>query len=377
MNIAAAVLLLLHGFAHLVGFVGTWRLSPTVPYKSTVLNGWFDLGDSGARVFGLLWLLTALAFAITAVGAFARASWWMPLALAVTAFSSVLCVLAWPEARMGLLLNVVLLVLLSLGMASRGRDLESIYRTEVAAELARHPAASPGTLTEEDLARLPPPVQRYFRASGLVGKPHTLNVRLHWSEMQLKRSHDAGWMTVSCQQFNSVPEPMRIALMQGRVAGVIPFEGRDKYQDGHGNMLIKLMKVLTLGESKGTHMDESALVTVLAETFLAPSAALQGYMTWQPVDERSARAQLTDKGITVGGTFHFNDADEVVRFDTNDRWQDGTPPKKIPWSAHLDGYRVTNGLRHPTRISATWHEPGGDFTYVKGTIDSVELNVAR
>ncbi|HEX8705095.1 MAG TPA: DUF6544 family protein [Myxococcaceae bacterium] len=375
MNVAAAVLLLLHGFAHLVGFVGAWRLSATVPYKTTVLNGRFELGDHGARVWGILWLLTALAFAVAAVGAFTRASWWMPLALAIALFSSVLCIGAWPEAKIGLLVNVALLALLSLGIASRDRNLERLYQAEVSAELSKHPATSPGVVTEEDIARLPPPVQRYFRVGGFVGKPHTLNVRINWSEMQLKRSHDAGWMTLSCQQFNSVPEPMRLAFMRGRIAGVIPFEGKDKYQDGHGNMLIKLMKVITVGDSRGAHMDESALVTVLAEALMAPSYALQGYIRWQPIDERSASASLTYNGITVSGIFHFNEADELIRFDTNDRWQDGTPPKKLPWSANIEGYRVAGGIRHATRISATWHEPGGDFTYVKGTIDSLEFNV--
>ncbi|QRK04821.1 hypothetical protein JQX13_31960 [Archangium violaceum] len=93
------------------------------------------------------------------------------------------------------------------------------------------------------------------------------------------------------------------------------------------------------------------------------------------MDERSARAELTYKGITVGGTFHFNDADEMVRFDTNDRWQDGEPPRKIPWSAHLEDYRVAGGIRYATRVSATWHEPAGDLTYVTGTIESLEFNV--
>jgi hypothetical protein len=375
MRIAIAVLFLLHGFAHLVGFVGAWRLSPTVAYKSTVLNGRFDLGDTGIRVLGILWLVTALTFAVAAVGAFTRGSWWMPLALAVAFFSSVLCVLAWPEAKIGLFVNVALLALLVPGVALRGKGLERLYQAEVAAELSKHPVRSPELITENDIAGLPPPVQRYFRASGFIGKPHTVNARLLWSEMQLKRSRDADWMEVSCQQLNSVPEPMRIAFMQATIAGVIPFEGRDKYQDGHGNMLIKLMKVITLGDSKGTYMDESALVTVLAEALLAPSAALQSYMKWQPVDDRSARAQLTYNGITVSGTFHFNEADELVRFDTDDRWQDGEPPKKIPWSANIEGYRVAGGIRFATRISATWHEPGGDFTYVKGTIDSLVFNV--
>lgn len=67
-------------------------------------------------------------------------------------------------------------------------------------------------------------------------------------------------------------------------------------------------------------------------------------MKWQPMDDRSASAQLTYNGITVSGIFHFNEADELVRFDTNDRWQDGSPPKKIPWSANIEGYRVARPL---------------------------------
>ena len=124
-------------------------------------------------------------------------------------------------------------------------------------------------------------------------------------------------------------------------------------------------------------MDVSGLVTVLSESLLAPSYALQGYMKWQPVDDRSARAELTSHGITVSGTFHFNEADELIRFDSKDRWQDGTPQKQLPWSAQLEGYRVSQGLRYPTRVSATWHEPGGDFTYVHGTIESIEFNVKQ
>jgi hypothetical protein len=375
MNVAAAVLLLLHGFAHLVGFVGTWRLSSTVPYKSTVLEGRWDLGDSGARVYGLLWLVTALVFAVAAVGGFTRASWWGALTLAVALFSSVLCILSWPEAKIGLFVNVALIAVAAVGLLSRGKDLESVYQAEVRAELANHPAGSPPLITEQDIAGLPSPVQRYFRANGYVGKPHTLNMRLSWRGMKLKRSHDADWMDLSCQQFNSVASPMRIALMKGRIAGFIPFEGRDKYQEGHGSMLIKAAKVLTVGESTGSPMDTSGLVTVLSEALLAPSYALQGYMKWQPVDDRTARAELTHNGLTVSGTFHFNERDELIRFDSSDRWQDGKPPKQLPWSAQIDSYRELNGIRFPTHVSATWHEPGGDLTYVEGTLESVEFNV--
>lgn len=273
----------------------------------------------------------------------------------------------------------VLLPVMAVGagvwLFSRGRSLQSLYQAEVRAELANHPAGSPPLLTEQDIAGLPPPVQRYFRANGYVGKPHTQNMRLRWKEMRLKRSQDADWMDLTCQQFNSVASPMRIALMKGRIAGFIPFEGRDKYQEGHGSMLIQAAKVFTVGDSTGTTMDTSGLVTVLSEGLMAPSYALQGYMKWQPVDDRTARAELTHNGLTVRGTFHFNEKDELIRFDTDDRWQDGTPPRRLPWSATLGDYRDMKGLRYPTHISATWHEPGGDLTYVEGSLETVEFNV--
>src|SRR3954471_20651885 len=222
----------------------------------------------------------------------------------------------------------------------RLRTLARIYRTEVEAELAKFPVVAAPPISEADLAPLPAPVQRYFRSSGFVGRPRPTNVRIVWKEMRLRRSRDSGWMKLHVEQVNFAPRPMRIALMRGKIAGAIPFDGRDKYQDGHGSMLVKLMKVFTVGDSRGSAMDESELVTVLSEALLWPSAALQPYVRWEAIDDRSARARISDGPVSVAGVFHFNDADEVVRFDTEDRWQDGNPPRKIPWSASIGGYRV-------------------------------------
>lgn len=253
--------------------------------------------------------------------------------------------------------------------------LQTVYRNEVEDELVRHPALPAPPITEADIAKLPDPVQRYFRAGGFVGRPHTNNARIVWREMLLKRSRDADWLKLDCQQFNSVAEPTRIALMTSRIGGLIPFEGRDKYQQGHGDMQIKLLKVFTVGETRGRHMDESALVTVLSEALITPSYALQSYLHWDPIDAHAAAAELRYAGLSVRGVFHFNDADELVQFETKDRWQDGRPPKKYPWSAHFGHFRVRNGLRYPTEVSATWHEPGNEFTYVRGTIESIDFNV--
>ena len=113
MRFALAALLIAHGVAHLVGFVVPWKLLSTaeVPYRTTILGGVTDVGDAGARALGVVWLVAALAFVLLA-GA-VLAGWnvrvWI---FAMLALSIVLCVVGWPEARIGLVVNAVLLAAL-------------------------------------------------------------------------------------------------------------------------------------------------------------------------------------------------------------------------------------------------------------------------
>ena len=106
MRFVAAIVFLAHGLAHLVGFVGGWRLSATVPYKTTVLAGRLDVGNVGSRIMGLLWLFIAIDFGIVAWGAWSGYGWW-PFGGLVTALGSLLlCLIAWPDAAIGAYVNL-------------------------------------------------------------------------------------------------------------------------------------------------------------------------------------------------------------------------------------------------------------------------------
>ncbi len=111
MRIALALFLFVHGIAHLVGFVGTFQLSPSVPFNPKVLGGAATVEGLGLKTYGVSWLLLSLGFAVVAVGGLLSAHWWLPAAVAVTASSLVLCTVGWPEARIGLFINVALLLL--------------------------------------------------------------------------------------------------------------------------------------------------------------------------------------------------------------------------------------------------------------------------
>ena len=74
-----------------------------------------DVGDAGIRVMGVLWLLAALAFLVAAIAVATEAGWAMRFTLAAVMVSLVLCVLGWPDARIGVAVNAGLVLLLAIG----------------------------------------------------------------------------------------------------------------------------------------------------------------------------------------------------------------------------------------------------------------------
>lgn len=110
-RIAFASLLVLHGIAHGVGLAASWQLGEfrDAPLDTTLLGGRLDVGVAGTRAIGVLWLLTGLGFAAAAVGVWRGAEWWIPVTAGVAAASLLLSVLGWPEARIGIPLNLAIL----------------------------------------------------------------------------------------------------------------------------------------------------------------------------------------------------------------------------------------------------------------------------
>jgi hypothetical protein len=110
MRLLLAALLAGHGIAHLPGFAVSWKLmsSLEIPYRTTALGGMVRFGDVGARVEGLLWLLMAVVFVALAASALLGTPWWRYWVQIAIMASILLCAMGWPDARLGLLANVVI-----------------------------------------------------------------------------------------------------------------------------------------------------------------------------------------------------------------------------------------------------------------------------
>jgi hypothetical protein len=115
MRVALIGVLVVHGIAHLPGFAVPWQLitSTELPYRTTVLAGRIDIGDAGVRAVGLAWALAAAAFIALAWSLWAGLPWTRTLIACAVAFSLVLCAAGWPDARIGVAANILILAMLA------------------------------------------------------------------------------------------------------------------------------------------------------------------------------------------------------------------------------------------------------------------------
>jgi hypothetical protein len=114
--IVAAIVLALHCLIHLMGVAAYFKLADVsgIPYKTTLLNGRLDVGDTGIRVFGVLWAVAAVGFVVGAAALFARFPWWRSVLAPVTGLSLALTALDWNVAFAGFFVNVAILVVVFL-----------------------------------------------------------------------------------------------------------------------------------------------------------------------------------------------------------------------------------------------------------------------
>jgi len=258
-------------------------------------------------------------------------------------------------------------------------SMKKLYQSEMRDEIAKYAhMRRDEVFTEADIAHLPMPIQRYFDYCGYIGKPKMVNAEVVWSDSAIKMGIDKPWMPLKTYQFNSVPRPFRIAYMQAKVMGFIPFEGRDLYTSEAGAMLGKIAKIITLFDNHDSQLAQSGLATTFAESFIIPSYILQPYISWSAMDDNVVQGCIEYNGLQVIATFTFDEMGRMIRYDTQDRFM--SLPKgeyaKIPFSAICGDYIERNGVKFASKMRAVWHLESGDFEYYNGMIADIRHNLS-
>lgn len=257
------------------------------------------------------------------------------------------------------------------------RRFDRLLREDVEALLAR--AAVTGTeavVTQEMLADLPEPVQRYLRYTGIVGKPFVRTVRLE-QKGAMHPSPEGPWVPLEAEEHYTVDPPGFVWGVTLRKGPLPLARGRDSYAGGKGHMLIRAGSLITVVDDTGPEMDQGAMIRYLSEMIWFPTAFLGDNVTWEPIDDDSARVTLTDGGKSVFATVYFDEEGRFLDFVARRyRTVEGGYDLET-WSTPAYEYGELAGLRLPVRGGAVWKLAEGDLKYADIVITGLEYDLAR
>jgi hypothetical protein len=173
--------------------------------------------------------------------------------------------------------------------------------------------ARPAVFEPGELAGLPAPVARYFAFALTPGLPLVRRARLEQlGEFALR---PGAWRPMRAEQRVSVSPPGFEWSASIRLLPGIAMRVRDGYANGSASMRATLGGVIPVMRRRDTPgLAEGALLRWLAEapgvpTALLPSAGVR----WEAIDDATARATLTDAGLTVSMDAHFGARGDIAR----------------------------------------------------------------
>jgi hypothetical protein len=248
-------------------------------------------------------------------------------------------------------------------------------KNEIAEMLAQNLIDKKEILTEEKIINLPPIVQKWLRNSGAVGKEIIHTVRLKQKGQMKMKPEQEKWYEANAVQYFTVDNPAFIWKVKVDMMPLVFFTGRDKFSDGKGNMLIKVLSLFNVvNASDNEKINQGTLQRYLGETIWFPTAVVSPYIKWEEIDSLSAKATMTYKGTSGSAVFTFNENGDFVKFSAM-RYKDSDEKAQLKeWIITLSDYKVYDGIKIPVKGEATWKLDNGDFTWYKLKIYDVEYN---
>jgi len=236
------------------------------------------------------------------------------------------------------------------------------------------------TVDFSDLAGLPDPVQRYFRAVLTDGQPVVTGVTVeHTGTFNMSATAEQ-WQPFTSDQWVVTTRPGFVWNGQVSVLPGVPARVHDAYTAGEGILHVALLGLVSVTDLRGAGaLAEGELMRYFAEATWYPTALLpsQG-VAWAVGDNRSAYGTLTDGDTTITLLFTFNDQGliDTVQTEARGRTVDGEMVP-TPWRGRFWNYAERNGMLVPLDGEVAWLLPEGVQPYWRGHIVDIDYELAR
>lgn len=363
MKIAFLIVVILHGLIHLLGFV-----------KGLEFCELKELTLPISKRLGFFWLTASILFFTYGVSHFMNSqSSWL-LGFISVLFSQVLIILFWDDAKCGSIPNFIILIVAIVSFAYY--DFQKTIQHETTQLLQKNVGTGNRILNESDLTDLPEPIKKWLKNSGSIGKPFIRFGKVtQIAELQMTPKQD-NWLGAKAIQYSTIDTPSFIWSVDVKMNSLLSFNGRDKFCEGKGEMLIKMNSLVDIVNEHGEKLDEATMQRFLGEMVWFPSLALSPFITWRQIDENTAKATMNFKGTTASGTFYFNLQGDVIKYSALRYKGNEKDAKRYQWEMNISGYKTFEGIKVPARMTSTWKLDDKDWTWLKMEVIDIEYNAS-
>ena len=349
----------IHGAIHLMGFAKAFNYAEIKELTCPI-----------SRPAGSLWLACALLFIAAAFLMAAEHRYWWIAAAAGVFISQPLIISCFKDAKFGTIPNLIILAAAVTAYGVWNFDGHSRRELELLLNSARPEKIK---ISAESVAGLPLPIRKWIERSNITDKEISSVVYLS-QRGELRTAPDGKWMPAAARQWIVSDKPGFLWKARIEAAPLVHISGCDKYYDGRGRMLIKLMSLFKIADSSGKQIDQGTLLRYMGESVWAPASLLNGLVKFEQIDDRRVRAVMNYGGVEADGVYEFDGSGDFISFAAKRYYDRSEGATLEDWlvTADSDGYREFGGIRVPAKLSVTWKLKSGDFTWYRLEIDRIE-----
>lgn len=225
-----------------------------------------------------------------------------------------------------------------------------------------------------DLALLPAPVQRYFTFAFPDGLTEARLVRLT-SEGQFRRPQTEGFSFMTGEQVIALNKP---ALMFSGTTPIVPgvwARAYDFFADGEMEMKAKIFSTLTvMDETETPELNVISLRRWLLESPLFPQALLPGGpVTWEAIDDTSARAIIAADGLQSSMIVHIDAVGHITHMVAEEDGDLNTPYHGSGEHVTRADYRLVDGVMVPHAFVISRMSEGKVYPFFDATLTSISF----
>jgi len=364
MRVILILLIGIHGIIHLFGFLKAFGISEFNAITQPI-----------SKPFGLLWLLAFLLFFITNIQIVRSSNYWWVGACLALIVSQFLIVSYWSDAKFGTIVNVIILFVSLIAYSTYSfNNKVSRERTSI---FEKSETLVQKNVTKEAVSEQPPIVQKWLINSGVVGKPFVSNVYLV-QELQLKmKPEQTDWNSGVAEQYFTIAPPAFNWNINTQMNSFMRVVGRDKFEDGKGEMIIKLLSLIPVADAKNNEkVNQATLQRFLAEIVWFPSAALSPHIKWDSLGNYAAKATMEYKGTKGSGEFYFDENGNFKKFVAL-RYQDSKAKEPTEWTVVATKSEERNGIKIPVACEVSWTLDDSKWMWLKLKIQHIQYNVEK